>query len=52
MMMSVVLWATLIYDPLAHWVWGSGGWLLQRGALDFAGGTVLPSYRRVRLSEL
>jgi Amt family ammonium transporter len=37
----LVLWATLIYDPLAHWVWGSGGWLLQRGALDFAGGTVV-----------
>src|SRR6266545_1921385 len=37
----LVLWATLIYDPLAHWVWGSGGWLLKRGALDFAGGTVV-----------
>jgi Amt family ammonium transporter len=37
----LLLWATLIYDPLAHWVWGSGGWLLQRGALDFAGGTVV-----------
>ncbi|MGH7700777.1 MAG: ammonium transporter [Gemmatimonadales bacterium] len=37
----LVLWATLVYDPLAHWVWGSGGWLLQRGALDFAGGTVV-----------
>ncbi len=37
----LVLWATLIYDPLAHWVWGAGGWLQQRGALDFAGGTVV-----------
>ena len=37
----LVLWATFIYDPLAHWVWGSGGWLLKRGALDFAGGTVV-----------
>jgi Amt family ammonium transporter len=37
----LLLWATLIYDPLAHWVWGSGGWLLKRGALDFAGGTVV-----------
>jgi len=37
----LILWATLIYDPLAHWVWGSGGWLLKRGALDFAGGTVV-----------
>jgi Amt family ammonium transporter len=35
-----LLWATLIYDPLAHWVWG-GGWLMKRGALDFAGGTVV-----------
>jgi len=36
-----VLWATLIYDPLAHWVWGAGGWLRQLGVLDFAGGTVV-----------
>jgi ammonium transporter, Amt family len=36
-----LLWATLIYDPLAHWVWGSGGWLGKLGALDFAGGTVV-----------
>src|SRR2546428_3780720 len=36
----LVLWATLVYDPLAHWVWGAGGWLQSRGALDFAGGTV------------
>ncbi len=36
-----LLWATLIYDPLAHWVWGAGGWLHQMGALDFAGGTVV-----------
>ncbi|MBI4502138.1 MAG: ammonium transporter [Gemmatimonadetes bacterium] len=37
----IVLWATLIYDPLARWVWGQGGWLATRGALDFAGGTVV-----------
>jgi Amt family ammonium transporter len=37
----ILLWATLVYDPLAHWVWGAGGWLAQRGALDFAGGTVV-----------
>jgi len=37
----LLLWATLIYDPLAHWVWGAGGWLQKRGALDFAGGTVV-----------
>ena len=36
-----VLWATIIYDPLAHWVWGDGGWLKKMGALDFAGGTVV-----------
>lgn len=36
-----LLWATLIYDPLAHWVWGVGGWLRKFGALDFAGGTVV-----------
>ncbi len=35
------LWATLIYDPLAHWVWGVGGWIRGLGALDFAGGTVV-----------
>jgi Amt family ammonium transporter len=36
-----MLWATIIYDPLAHWVWGSDGWLHKLGALDFAGGTVV-----------
>jgi len=36
-----LLWATLIYDPVAHWVWGIGGILHQLGALDFAGGTVV-----------
>jgi ammonium transporter, Amt family len=36
-----LLWATLVYDPLAHWVWGQGGWLRTLGALDFAGGTVV-----------
>jgi Amt family ammonium transporter len=35
-----LLWATLVYDPVAHWVWG-GGWLGKLGALDFAGGTVV-----------
>jgi Amt family ammonium transporter len=34
-------WATFVYDPLAHWVWGDGGWLHKLGALDFAGGTVV-----------
>jgi Amt family ammonium transporter len=36
-----LLWATLVYDPVAHWVWGAGGMLRQLGALDFAGGTVV-----------
>jgi Amt family ammonium transporter len=36
-----LLWATLVYDPVAHWVWGAGGILRQLGALDFAGGTVV-----------
>ena len=36
-----LLWATLVYDPLAHWVWGTGGWLKSMGALDFAGGIVV-----------
>jgi Amt family ammonium transporter len=37
----ITLWATLIYDPLAHWVWGVDGWLRNLGVLDFAGGTVV-----------
>ena len=36
-----LLWATLVYDPVCHWVWGKGGWLRDLGALDFAGGTVV-----------
>ena len=37
----MVLWATFVYDPLAHWVWGVGGFLRTLGALDFAGGNVV-----------
>ncbi|MGC8741239.1 MAG: ammonium transporter [Candidatus Sumerlaeaceae bacterium] len=37
----VVLWTTLVYDPVAHWVWSEKGWLKQIGSLDFAGGTVV-----------
>jgi len=37
----ILLWATFVYDPLAHWVWGVGGWLKSLGVLDFAGGTVV-----------
>jgi ammonium transporter, Amt family len=40
-MVFSLLWATFIYDPLAHWVWGVGGFLRNMGALDFAGGTVV-----------
>ena len=37
----LILWATFVYDPLAHWVWGMGGWIRNLGALDFAGGLVV-----------
>jgi Amt family ammonium transporter len=36
-----ILWTTIVYDPMAHWVWGVGGMLRELGALDFAGGTVV-----------
>ncbi|MFA5104035.1 MAG: ammonium transporter [Candidatus Margulisiibacteriota bacterium] len=36
-----VIWSTIVYCPVAHWVWGVGGWLRAMGALDFAGGTVV-----------
>ncbi len=36
-----LLWATLVYDPVTHWLWGTGGFLKQWGALDFAGGAVV-----------
>jgi Amt family ammonium transporter len=36
-----LLWSTFVYSPLAHWVWASGGWLFDYGAMDFAGGTVV-----------
>jgi Amt family ammonium transporter len=40
-LLFVLAWTTLVYDPLAHWVWGANGWLHALGALDFAGGTVV-----------
>jgi Amt family ammonium transporter len=40
-LLFTLLWATFVYNPLAHWVWGSGGWMAKMGALDFAGGTVV-----------
>lgn len=41
MIIFILLWSTFVYDPLAHWIWGIGGWLRNLGALDFAGGTVV-----------
>lgn len=37
----IFLWSTLVYDPIAHWMWGIGGWMHNLGALDFAGGNVV-----------
>jgi Amt family ammonium transporter len=37
----LILWSTFVYDPLAHWVWGVGGWIRNLGGLDFAGGLVV-----------
>ncbi|MGV8073043.1 MAG: ammonium transporter [Syntrophobacteraceae bacterium] len=37
----ITLWSIIVYNPLAHWVWGMGGWLRNMGALDFAGGLVV-----------
>ncbi len=36
-----LVWTTFVYDPVAHWIWGTGGWLRNLGALDFAGGIVV-----------
>jgi len=41
LLVFATLWFTVVYCPIAHWVWGSGGWLAKLGALDFAGGTVV-----------
>ncbi len=40
-LLFTLLWATFVYDPLAHWVWGTGGWIKSLGGLDFAGGIVV-----------
>src|SRR5215469_5993090 len=37
----LLLWSTLVYDPVAHWTWADGGWMANFGVLDFAGGTVV-----------
>jgi len=41
LILFTLLWSTFVYDPIAHWVWGAGGWLGKIGALDFAGGIVI-----------
>lgn len=41
LLVFIVVWVTVVYAPVAHWVWGVGGWLRNLGALDFAGGTVV-----------
>ncbi|MGI2335629.1 MAG: ammonium transporter [Dehalogenimonas sp.] len=41
LMVFAIAWLTLIYTPVAHWVWGDGGWLMNLGTLDFAGGIVV-----------
>jgi ammonium transporter, Amt family len=41
MVIFTLVWATVVYAPVAHWVWSPDGWLFQLGALDFAGGTVV-----------
>ena len=41
LLLFVALWVTLIYAPVAHWVWGDGGWLRSLGVVDFAGGLVV-----------
>ncbi len=41
LMVFVGLWTLLVYSPIAHWVWHPNGWILELGALDFAGGTVV-----------
>jgi Amt family ammonium transporter len=41
LLIFIVLWSTIVYSPVAHWVWDPNGWLKQLGAIDFAGGTVV-----------
>mgnify|MGYP000532061400 CR=1 FL=1 len=49
----IIAWATLVYNPVAHWVWGPGGWLGADGlgAFDFAGGTVVHMLSLIHISE-
>ncbi len=41
MLVFMIIWVTIVYAPICHWVWGGGGWLGNKGILDFAGGTVV-----------
>jgi Amt family ammonium transporter len=41
LLIFIILWTTLIYAPIAHWVWGVGGWMRAMGVMDFAGGLVV-----------
>jgi Amt family ammonium transporter len=41
MLVYMALWSILVYSPVAHWVWAPGGWMADKGVLDFAGGTVV-----------
>ena len=41
LLIFIIIWATVIYSPIAHWVWNPEGWLGNLGAIDFAGGTVV-----------
>ena len=41
LLIFVILWSTIVYSPVAHWVWNPAGWIKQLGAIDFAGGTVV-----------
>jgi Amt family ammonium transporter len=40
-LLFTLLWSTVVYNPVAHWIWGNGGWLRNMGVLDFAGGIVV-----------
>lgn len=41
LLIFIILWSTIVYSPVAHWVWNPAGWIKQLGAIDFAGGTVV-----------
>jgi len=47
----IVLWSLIVYNPLCHWVWAADGWLFEKGAIDFAGGTVIHKPRCTRTTS-